>query len=92
VTLHNPNHSRQAKAGSFSDLLCGKERIENLFDHLRRNPRAGVRDAEDEVRPELSARVHAGKVLVHLDVLRAYRNRAAIRQRVARIHAQIEQH
>ena len=82
---------REPEAGAVAGLLGGEERLEDVLETVRRDPRAGVRDGQAHValgRDQVLARV----VLVEVQRAGLERDRAAGRHRVARVDGEVDDH
>src|SRR6185437_10755035 len=82
-------HLAQAQACPLSYAFCCKERIEGLFNNVRRHPCTGIRDSDEHVltRPH---RVLLGIHIVDECVLSFDREFPPTGHRVARIYCEIE--
>ena len=58
VFLDDPARDGQSESRAFADLLRGEERVEDVREVLRRNPRTGVRYAQTDEGPAVSASLY----------------------------------
>ncbi|GJD69837.1 hypothetical protein MMMDOFMJ_2775 [Methylobacterium gnaphalii] len=87
---HEAVDHRQPEPRALADRLRREERLEGLGDHVRRHAGAGIGDAEREVLAGLQVPVPR-RTLVHPLVGGLDGDAAAIRHRVARVDAEVQQ-
>ena len=92
VALDDDHDRGESQAGSLPVFLGGKKRFKNPLHQVRGYADAGVRNAQDHVRTEEWQLLHSRLHPLQHDVVRFNRKTATVRQRVARINAQIQQH
>ena len=78
----------QAQAGALADVLGGEERLEHPRQHVGRNARTGVGDADGD---EVARKAFFARFAAQHDRLRGDGERAARRHGVAGIDGEIEQ-
>ena len=92
VAFDDAHDRGQSQTCSFPVLFGGEKRFKNPLHQVRGYADAGVRNAQDHVRTEEWQLLHSRLHPLQHDVVRFNRKTATVRQRVARINAQIQQH
>jgi len=88
----DPERGREAEARAEPEPFVVKNGSKNAVEDFGSDAAAGVGDFDLHTWSGLRVREHARVTFVHHEIRRAQAQRAAPGHRVARIHAEIEQH
>ena len=88
--LDEAEHHAEPEAGALADLLGGEEGIEHPLDQRCGDSGAGIAHRDHHIVAGHDLAVHAGVVLVEIDVAGLERELAAIGHGVARVEGKVE--
>src|SRR5205823_2431300 len=92
MAFYQPHHHREPETGALPRFFRGEKRIENPIDNCARDAGAGVGYHERDISARLRIRMWWRGARCKLGVARGNFEDAALRHRIARIDAEVEQY